>query len=185
MRAQRLFAGSLFDRARVNGTAVNTFIRSIRNPVPVPVIPPDPEHPDAGWLASFDRRDFLELGAVATAPGVARGLVRERLPWWGVGHLQYTAELVTTELLTNSVAATRDFAWDGRVPPVRVWLLASDVTVAILVWDAISLRPVRRDVDWSDESGRGLGIVDAGSAEWGSYLAQHPFWGKITWAYIM
>ena len=163
---------------------MNAFIPNISNPVPVPVVPPDPAQPDAGWLAGFDRRDFLELGAIATAPGTARGLIRERLPRWGLGHLQYTAELVATELITNSVAATREFAGAERLPPVRVWLLGSDVTLAITVWDAVARKPVRRDVDWFDESGRGLGIVDTLSAEWDSYLPQHPFWGKVTWAYI-
>jgi hypothetical protein len=163
---------------------VNTSIRRTLSPIPVPAIPPDPAQRDADWLAGFDRRDFLELGAIAAAPGTARGVIRERLPWWGLGHLQYTAELVASELITNSVAATRDVAWVGRVPPVRLWLLGSDVAVAILVWDAVARKPVRRDVDWHDESGRGLGIVDALSADWDSYLPQHPFRGKVTRAFI-
>jgi hypothetical protein len=163
---------------------VNTFIPSIPNPASVPVIPPDPARPDAGWLGGFDRRDFLELGAIATAPGAVRGMIREQVPWWGLGHLQYTAELVASELVTNSVAATRDFAWAGGLPPVRVWLLGSDVAVMILVWDAMARMPVRRDANWDDESGRGLGIVDALCAEWDSYLPRHPFNGKVTRAFI-
>ena len=151
---------------------------------PVPVVPPHPDEPDCRWLSDWYYRDFLELGALDTAPRTARGVIRERLPWWGLGHLQDTAELVATEMITNSVAATRESAWDGRVPPVRVWLLGGDAGVAVLVWDGVPRMPVPREAGLDDEDGRGLGIVAALSREWDCYFPVAPFRGKVSRAFI-
>jgi hypothetical protein len=152
--------------------------------VPIPVVPPHPGEPDSRWLSGWYYRDFLELGAVQTAPRTARGVIRERLPWWGLGHLQYTAELVATEMITNSVAATRELAWEGAVPPVRIWLLGGDIAAAVLVWDGVPTAPARREAGRDDESGRGLGIVAALSQESDWYFPPAPFWGKVSRAFI-
>jgi hypothetical protein len=150
----------------------------------IPVIPPPPAAPDSGWLAAWDRRDFLELGAVPTAPRAARGVIRERLPGWGLGHLRDTLELVATELITNAVITTADAAWHGAAPPVRVWLLGGSPGAVVLVWDGVPCGPVPRDAGDEAESGRGLGIVQALSAHWDFYFPQFPFCGKVTWAFI-
>jgi hypothetical protein len=63
---------------------VNAITPSTLTPVPVPVIPTHPRQPGSPWLAGFDRRDFLEVGAYETAPMTVRGLMRERLPLWGL-----------------------------------------------------------------------------------------------------
>jgi hypothetical protein len=102
----------------------------------------------------------------------------------GLGHLLEVAELVVSELVTNSVAATRESAWDGSLPPVRVWLLGSDAGLTVPVWDAVASGPVKREPGPDDESGRGLGIVAALSARWDFYFPRHPFSGKVTWAFI-
>jgi hypothetical protein len=163
---------------------MNVVIPSALAPLPVPVIPPHPADPASRWLAGFDRRDFLELGACRTAPATVRGVLRERLPRWGLGHLLETAELVASELTANAVAATKESTWDDGIPPVRVWLLGGDARVGILVGDAVLRAPVRRAAGRDDESGRGLQIVEALCSEWGSYRPPHPFSGKITWAFI-
>lgn len=163
---------------------MKAFAPSTLTPLPVPAIPPHPADPGSQWLASFGRRDFLELGACRTAPATVRGVLRERLPLWGLGHLLEVAELVGSELTANAVAATRESAWNGGIPPVRVWLLGGTATVGMLVGDAVLRAPVRRATGDDDESGRGLQIVDALCSEWGSYLPPHPFSGKITWAFI-
>ena len=151
----------------------------------IPVIPPDPALPDGRWLADWENRDFLELGAYDTAPGAVRGVIRERLPPWGLDHLRDAVELVATELVTNSVAATRESSWEGSAPPVRVWLLGSSASAAVLVWDGVPREPVRGEPGLDDENGRGLGLVDALSAEWDFYLPPFPFWGKVTRAFIV
>jgi hypothetical protein len=111
-------------------------------------------------------------------------MVREQLPLRGLGHLVDVVEIVASELVANSVAATRNARWEEMLPPVRVWLLGGASGVAIPVWDGVPRLPVKRDADPSDESGRGLQIVEALSARWGSYFPSHPFGGKITWAFI-
>jgi len=163
---------------------VNAFAANIVTPVTVPVIPPHPADLGSRWLAGFDRRDFLEVGAYDFAPATVRAVLRERLPRWGLGHLLEAVELVGSELTANAVAATRESAWDGGIPPVRVWLLGGAVTAGVLVGDAVLRRPVRRMAGGDDESGRGLQIVDALSSEWGSYFPPPPFSGKLTWAFI-
>jgi hypothetical protein len=166
------------------GTAVEAFTPNILAPLPVPVIPPHPADPGSRWLAGFDRRDFLEVGAYDFAPATVRAVMRERLPLWGLGHLVEGAELVGSELTANAVAATRESAWDGGIPPVRAWLLGGEATVGVVVGDAVLRAPVRRAAGRDDENGRGLQIVDALSSEWGSYFPPHPFSGKVTWAFI-
>ncbi len=153
----------------------------------MPVVPPHPVTPgrdSLGWLTDWYQRDFLELGAYASAPRTARGVIRERLPLWGLGHLMEVVELVATEMITNSVGATREFTRDPRLPPVRVWLLGSGTSVAVLVWDGVRQAPVPRAADLDDESGRGLSIVDALSRQWDFYFPDLPFTGKVTRAFI-
>lgn len=150
----------------------------------IPVVPPNPAQPGSGWLADWDRRDFLELGPYSTAPKTVRGLIRERLPVWDLGHLQEAAELVATELTTNSVKATCEFITEPRLPPVRVWLLGSATRVAVLVWDDVAQAPVERVAGDDDESGRGLFFVRQFSKEWDFWFPAAPFTGKVTWAII-
>jgi len=170
---------------------MHTMISSAR-PSTISVIPPHPDERDCRWLADCYYRSYLELDAAESSPGEARRLIRGRLPRWGLDHLLDSVELVATELLTNSVAATRKFSWDGGIPPVRFWLLGSDHAVGVLVWDGVLLRPVPcqsgpGDLLMADpmaESGRGLGIVAMLSGQADCYFPAAPFWGKITRAVI-
>jgi hypothetical protein len=183
-----LFSHALLGRAAlgsaVKGTAMNAIHPSALAPLSASVIPPHPADLGSRWLAGFDRRDFLEVGAYDFAPATVRAVMRERLPLWGLGHLLEAAELVGSELTANAVTATRESAWDGSVPPVRVWLLGGAATAGVVVGDAVLRAPVRQAVGQDDESGRGLQIVDALSSEWGSYFPPHPFAGKVTWAFV-
>jgi anti-sigma regulatory factor (Ser/Thr protein kinase) len=156
------------------------------------VIPPHPDEPDSRWLSDWHYRSYLELDAVESSPGEARRLIRKRLPRWGLDHLLDSVELVVTELLTNSVAATRKLAWEGGLPPVRLWLLGGDSAVCVLVWDGVMLAPVPRPAGPDDETmpdplatdGRGLGIVAKLSAQADCYFPPVPFWGKVSRALI-
>jgi anti-sigma regulatory factor (Ser/Thr protein kinase) len=158
----------------------------------VPVIPPHPGEPDYRWLSDWPDRSYLELDAVESSPGEARTLIRQRLPQWGLDHLLDSVELVATELLTNSIVATREAVWEGALPPVRLWLLGGDRAVGTLVWDGVLLAlapgPAGPDDDLMPdllaESGRGLGIVVALSEFSDHYFPPAPFCGKITRAFI-
>jgi hypothetical protein len=149
-----------------------------------PVIPPHPSSPHVNWLAAFPLRSFLELGAYKTAPGSARGHVRNLLEEWQLGHLAEAVLLVLSELITNSVVAMSEVRWEAGLPPVRLWVLGGTQGVMLLVWDALAEDPKPRQADIWDESGRGLLIVQRYSASWDSYPAPVPPGGKVTRALI-
>jgi hypothetical protein len=133
--------------------------------------------------AAWRLRSRLELGALPTAPGSARGHVGNVLREWGLKEFTETTEMVVSELVTNSVLATRETRWPGRQPPVLLWLLSGGRRVLVLVWDGVALPPQPREVGPDDESGRGRWIVGALSADWASYPAGDRG-GKATWALI-
>jgi hypothetical protein len=159
-----------------------------RRPSTIPVIPPPPPALAGGSsgqrLSRLDRRAYLELDALDTSPGEARRLIRKHLPWWGLVDLLDDTELIATEMITNAIAATRDFPWDGGVPPVHFWLLGGAAATAVAVWDGVPQPPVRRFPGQHDESGRGVAIIDKLSSEWNFYFPLHPFHGKVTRAFI-
>ena len=63
----------------------------------------------------------------------------------------------------------------------RVWLTADDQNVLMQAWDGSGGQPQRRDAGPEAEGGRGLMLVAAFSAEWGSY-APAGWPGKVVWA---
>jgi hypothetical protein len=151
-----------------------------------PVIPVHPQSPYGDWLRGFPLRSFLELGAYENAPGSARGHARNVLAEWGLAAFTDAVCLVISEMVTNSLRATRKVAWEAGLPPVRLWLLGgagADAAgqVMILVWDAVAEPPVQHEAGTEDVSGRGLGIVDRLSAgQWDWYLPAAPYGGKVT-----
>jgi len=132
---------------------------------------------------AWPRRDYLELRALETAPGSARAHVVNVLREWRLAVLAEAAELIASELVTNSVLATRAVGWPVRQPPVRLWLFSDRASVLVHVWDAIAAAPVPGEAGADDESGRGLAIVGALSQAW-DYYPDAGFGGKVTWALI-
>jgi len=99
-------------------------------------------------------------------------------------------ELVVSELVTNALMASNELAsarLPGRtvsmVPPVRLWLACDRRKVLIEVWDASTDLPVCQDLQPEAEAGRGLQLVEAVSAGWGSY-APVGCSGKTVWAIV-
>jgi hypothetical protein len=148
------------------------------------VIPPHPRSPDDRWLASFPLQSFLELGAYDTAPGSARGHVRNVLAEWRLEAFEENVTLIVSEIVTNSVVATGRARWAAELPPVRLWLLAGPDGVLVAVWDAVPDVPVLRAAGELDENGRGLWIVQELSARCDCYLPRAPHAGKVTRALI-
>jgi hypothetical protein len=132
---------------------------------------------------AWRRHDYLELGALHTAPGSARGHAANVLREWRLKELIEATEMVVSELVSNSVLATRAMSWATRRPPVRLWLLSNYESVLLHVWDAVPAPPVRCEAGLDDEGGRGLAIVAALSAAWDYYLDAEQG-GKVTWALI-
>lgn len=125
-------------------------------------------------------RDLIQFGALSGAVPCARLHARLVLAEWGLTGLSEQAELVVSELMTNAVAASRSLDW---VTSVRLWMLSDRAQVMIAVWDANPRLPAQVDSDDLAESGRGLRLVDAITAQWDAYATPQAG-GKIVRAVI-
>jgi hypothetical protein len=140
--------------------------------------------------ASWPLRSGLELGALPSAVPCARLHTRLVLAEWGLKTHIETAELLVSELVTNGVQASEGMIgcryqgrWKPGVPPVRMWLCSDRQSVLVQVWDGNDRRPERKEVDLDAVGGRGLLLVEALSAEWGTYTPERST-GKVVWALI-
>jgi anti-sigma regulatory factor (Ser/Thr protein kinase) len=138
-----------------------------------------------GTPGSWQSRTFLELAVLPSAVPCARLHVRQVLWEWGLSAIKETAELLVSELVTNSVNAAQ--ATDHS-PTLRLRLSANRARLLVEVWDGTTHPPVPRglenDVPALDaERGRGLFLVEMLSERWGWYPARNPE-GKVTWCEI-
>ncbi len=111
-------------------------------------------------------------GSTASA-GAARQVVRQWLDDEGHGDLHATAELITSELVTNAVVHGAE--------PIRLSLICCDDVVRVEVFDSSPTLARRGAVAAREIGGWGLQIVESLSLEWGS---DHVDDGKVTWARI-
>ncbi|MGW6714585.1 ATP-binding protein [Streptomyces globisporus] len=118
----------------------------------------------------------VQLSATRRGARLARLLATEQLRSWGLP--LEDASLVIGELATNA-------ALHGYVPgrDFRITLSVYDDVLRIEVADTRGDRiPERRDPDADSEGGRGLLLVEALSARWGT---EHgPFPRKTVWAEV-
>ena len=136
----------------------------------------------AGWPLSA----HLPLGALPTAVPCSRGYTRVILDEWNLATVADPAELIVSELVTNSVQATADE--DGRprygeagLPVVHLRLASDRARVLVEVWDSVPGVPAARRAGPDEEGGRGLALVEAMSDCWGWTTV--PGWsGKVVWA---
>jgi len=157
-------------------------MHTTRGPVTVDGTPPYPPHITCS--PRWQHHDYLELGALPTAPGTARGHAGNVLREWRLLAFTETIQMVVSELITNSVTAARGISLPGSQPVVRLWLLADAASVLVAAWDAAPGIPRCRPAGQDAEDGRGLAIVAALSARWDSYRCAEPYGGKVTWALI-
>ncbi|RKT18596.1 anti-sigma regulatory factor (Ser/Thr protein kinase) [Streptomyces sp. 1114.5] len=115
---------------------------------------------------ALDPADLVAVGAV-------RRRLRSALSHWGVPELSDTAELLSSELVTNALVHTGKGAVFDAV-------LGSDHRLRIEVHDGTSRLPgCRRDPEAEyATSGRGLLLVEALADAWGVQLRGD---GKVTW----
>jgi anti-sigma regulatory factor (Ser/Thr protein kinase) len=118
----------------------------------------------------------LRLGPIDTSPGTARASARAQLAAWGRPDLAADAEAVVSELVANAVQASKRGA-----TPVGLRLILTTRSVFAEVLDYAPGVPTFREAGTEAESGRGLHLVAALSADWGWTPASG---GKITWAEI-
>jgi anti-sigma regulatory factor (Ser/Thr protein kinase) len=126
----------------------------------------------------------LDFHALPSAVACARGHVRSVAREWGLPALADTAELLTSELVTNSVLASERLKMRAdlaAVPVVRLLLLSDRASLVICVRDGNEEMPVRKDAGLDAEGGRGLMLVESLAKEWGTYREAD---GKTVWAVI-
>ncbi|MFC5883837.1 ATP-binding protein [Kitasatospora sp. CM 4170] len=115
---------------------------------------------------ALDPADLVAVGAV-------RHRLRSALSRWGVPELADTAELLSSELVTNALLHTGQGAIFEAV-------LGADLRLRIEVQDNAARLPGRRrdpDAEYAT-SGRGLMLVEALADDWGVQLRGD---GKVTW----
>jgi anti-sigma regulatory factor (Ser/Thr protein kinase) len=91
-----------------------------------------------------------------------------------------TAELLTSELVTNAVHVSSRLRTIDP-PIIRLWLAFNGAVLVIHVWDGSYEEPVIQQADTDAEMGRGLMIIKSLSDGWGSYPLPP---GKVVWARI-
>lgn len=102
-----------------------------------------------------------------------RRLLRDNLRQWGVPALADTAELLTTELVTNALRHT-----GGGAELTATLSPGPRNRLRIEVSDAVARRPAVRVAHEQATSGRGLLLVQALSDAWG---VQPRGAGKVVW----
>jgi anti-sigma regulatory factor (Ser/Thr protein kinase) len=127
-------------------------------------------HSPAGAGESWEVRQLI-LPAAAQAPGLARLATREVVTSWRMAHLEETAALLVSELVTNSVRHART--------QLLLRLQATGIALRIEVHDGRAERPQPRSPDTLAESGFGLVLVDALASKWG---VDETSTGKAVWA---
>jgi anti-sigma regulatory factor (Ser/Thr protein kinase) len=123
------------------------------------------------------------FAAIPTAAGDARAFTISVLDAWGLPHLIETAELLVSELITNSIKHAGGLIYPfgepvGDVPPVILSVSRFDALL-VQVWDASSEPAVHRTAADDDIDGRGLDLVDALAKEWGCDVLETG--GKVVW----
>lgn len=117
------------------------------------------------------RMASITLAAEPASARAARRLVREACAEGGVsGELTDTAQLLTSELVTNAMIHGRS--------ALTVQTSLSDGLLRVEVGDDNSRHPQLRPTDDSALDGRGLHIIDLLAASWG--VTDQPF-GKAVW----
>ncbi|MET7727344.1 SpoIIE family protein phosphatase [Streptomyces mirabilis] len=113
-----------------------------------------------------------DLAADPAAVAGARSRASQQLSTWGLEDLDFTAELVVSELVTNAIRYGR--------PPIQLRLI-HDRALLCEVSDASSTTPHQRRARTYDEGGRGLLLVAQLTERWGTRHARH---GKTVWAEV-
>jgi anti-sigma regulatory factor (Ser/Thr protein kinase) len=104
------------------------------------------------------RRESRTFEPTLGAPALSRRFVREMLEVWHADDLLDTAELLTTELVTNVVR--------HAVGGIGIELVWEEPTLRIEVSDGSAILPAMREMPGAD-GGYGLRLVEALVREWG------------------
>jgi anti-sigma regulatory factor (Ser/Thr protein kinase) len=126
-------------------------------------------------MAVRPRRETWTVWRVPEAVRHARRFTHRTLRAWGVTRYTDTVLLVVSELVTNALVHT-----DG---PVRLDLTLVGSRLRVAVADSSPRTPVRpTSIGWEATGGRGLLLVEAMSAAWGTVPVSG---GKQVWCEIV
>jgi anti-sigma regulatory factor (Ser/Thr protein kinase) len=115
----------------------------------------------------------MTLPAADPSVRLARQATRAVLTAWRLAHMEETAVLVVSELVTNAVRHARG------TDVIAVDLRAARTWMRIEIQDTDRHWPQPRVPDASDESGFGFVLVDALAGKWG---VRETETGKAVWA---
>ncbi len=152
-------------------------VRSLASPLPVNLRPSVAEAlaslPSATVPTAHQRR--LELPPDPQAAAQARSAVASTLRLWGLEHLAFPVQLITSELVTNAVRHA------GTPVGLLLRLGRGGVRVAVHDGDPTLPEVVEGPGDLDREGGRGLFLVAATAQRWGCLSGTHD---KIVWAEV-
>jgi len=138
--------------------------------------------PAAGELAEPPSASCA-LGPAAGSARQAREFTRVTLQDWGMAGCCDVAELVVSELVTNSLRhGLRSARWMPGEHPIGLTILRRDPYLICMVTDPGSERPIRIESCAGAEGGRGLQVVESCSAAWGWQPVSGD--GKVVWALL-
>jgi hypothetical protein len=132
------------------------------------------------------------VGALPTAPRLARGFISVVLNGWALPEPIDVLELVASELATNVVRAATGpddrprYDAEGRLHLMWLRLLSDRNKVMLEVWDNLPAAlgaPVMKHAEDDDESGRGLDMVEMLTEDWG-WETVEEWTGKRVWALV-
>jgi hypothetical protein len=112
----------------------------------------------------------FHIPPVSTGIGEARRFTRDRLKTWGLLAVADNAILMISELVTNAIL----HGGEGAV----LTLTYDDLKVRAEVRDSSPAMPVVRSYSETATTGRGMVIVDALAAAWGTFAVDG---GKVVW----
>jgi serine/threonine-protein kinase RsbW len=116
----------------------------------------------------------MALPVTGQTPSLARQATREVLAGWRVTHMEETAILLVSELVTNSV---RHACTQGSRLALRLEIARTSLRIEI--HDGDPRWPEPSTTTGLDESGFGLVLVDALADKWG---VRDTATGKAVWA---
>ncbi|MER6048191.1 SpoIIE family protein phosphatase [Streptomyces sp. NPDC001793] len=111
-----------------------------------------------------------DIPADPSAVGEARRTVVGQLARWGLSGLEFSTELIVSELVTNAIRHASG--------PIGLRMIRAD-TLICEVSDGSSTAPHLRHARTTDEGGRGLFLIAGYARRWG---ARHTPQGKFIWA---
>lgn len=132
-------------------------------------------HIITGEHGTISERRTTGLALTLTAPRQARRILDDALAEWGLGYLADSADIIMSELVTNAVE-------HGDEPALLAIYTDREADGGLLfieVEDGGEHMPEQREATDDELGGRGLLLVDALAADWGTEPVGH---GKRVWA---